>query len=255
MNEIMIVEDAEAAASHAAEIFIKIVTSAISERGRFFASLSGGSTPKRLYQLLSSENNKERTDWTKCTFFIGDERNVPPDDEHSNFRMIRETLQTPLEPAVVDIRPWPVCSGTPDGVASMYEHELENVFGLQISPGEFTENIDVPVFDLFLLGLGGDCHTASLFPDTDALLERRSFAVANRVPQLDEIRYTLVFPVINASRNVLFLVTGEDKAKAVAAVIEGERDQQKKPAQAVQPHSGSLIWLLDRAAASALREV
>lgn len=267
MNEIFIEKDPDAVATHAADIFIETASTAITERGRFSASLSGGSTPKRLYQLLSSEQYRRSLDWTKAVFFIGDERNVPPDDEKSNLRMINETLIRPLGVETPKIYGWPVGIGKPEEVAQSYERELSEDFGTgQLSdvdrdetgatkPNSQTRRTDIPAFDLFLLGLGTDCHTASLFPNTFALEDTGHLTAANLVPQIDDVRFTLTFPVINAARTILFLVTGEEKAVAVSDVIECEFDPTNKPAQGVRPTNGRLIWLLDRPAASSLRKL
>lgn len=267
MNEIFIEEDPDAVATHAADIFIETASAAITESGRFSASLSGGSTPKRLYQLLSSEQYRRAFDWTKAVFFVGDERNVLPDDKQSNLRMINDTLIRPLGVEAPKIYGWPVGKGKPEEVAQSYERELSAAFGTgqfsvvdrdetgATNPDAQTRKTEIPAFDLFLLGLGTDCHTASLFPRTIALEETSHLTAANSVPQGDDVRFTLTFPVINAARTVLFLVTGEEKAVAVSDVFEGEFDQTNKPAQGVKPTNGRLIWLLDRPAASLLRGV
>lgn len=266
MAEIEITENADAAAARAADLFLDIASGAINERGQFSVSLSGGSTPKKLYKILSSDTVKNRIDWSKTVFFIGDERSVPETDERSNFRMINETLLRPLGVTEDNVSAWPVEDIEPEETARLYELGLEMAFNPLLVPNRnFTEGEaasilaasqtwrnEFPVFDLVLLGLGDDCHTASLFPGTRALEETEHMAVANWVPQLNEVRFTMTFPVINNARNVLFLVTGKDKAAAVADVIEGEPDITDKPAQGVAPETGRLIWLLDRPAASAL---
>ncbi len=261
---IEVLEDAGAVSARASEIFLEAAAEAVAARGRFFVSLSGGSTPEGLYRRLASEPNKDRIDWARCCFFIGDERNVPPRDERSNLRMIEHALFLPLGIAPEQIASWP---GEADRTARLFELELEKafraqtsakhrIFGQEPNPAPSASGAGaegIPVFDLFLLGLGSDGHTASIFPGTDAVNETRRMAVAVKLPATGETRFTITFPVINSSRRVLILVTGEAKAAAVAGVIEGKADVAQMPARAVRPSNGHLTWLLDRAAAAKLR--
>jgi len=170
-------------------------------------------------------------------FYFGDERNVGPDEDASNFKAANMSLFRPLRIREDNIFRWRTELETPADVAEDYEQTLQ-----KLSP-------DVPRFDLILLGIGTDGHTASLFPDTEALSETARTATANWVPQLGTWRFTLSYPVINNARNVLFLVAGEGKAAIVSEVLEGEADL---PARSVHPVSGKLMWLLDQASASDL---
>lgn len=229
----------------AAENFVEIANEAIEDRGKFTVALAGGSTPRSLYQLLSSDKLKEKIDWSKVFFFFGDERNVSPDDAESNFRMAHENLFAPLEIHVNNIFPWLTGSETPEIVAEIYQGEIKRFFNLE-------EN-EFPRFDLILLGMGADGHTASLFPFTEALRETENFAVANYVEKLNDWRFTLTFPLINNARNIIFLVAGEDKAETLREVLEGEFEPERLPSQNVKPENGNLFWLLDENVAKLLR--
>ncbi|MBA2379436.1 MAG: 6-phosphogluconolactonase [Blastocatellia bacterium] len=233
---IEIFDDKDAVYLRAAELIIEKAAEAIEERGSFSLVLAGGSTPRGIYQLLASPNLRERIDWPRVVAVIGDERNVSPDHADSNYRMVRENLleHVPIpENAVVR---WEPEIGNPDEVALNFEKQLTDKLG------------PAPTFDLVLLGLGDDGHTASLFPGTSAIKEPDRYAVANNVPQLSTDRFTLTFPAVNNAANVAFVVTGRAKAAAVSAVI----DQQQFPAARIIPKAGRLYWLLDTDAASLL---
>ena len=227
----------------AAEEVVRSAEESIAQRQRFTIALSGGSTPKGLYNLIAA-NARTSLPWDRMFFFFGDERHVPPDSPDSNFRMANESLfsKAPI-PAGNIFR---VSAENPDAsaVAEAYEKSLRTFFSLQ--PGEF------PRFDLILLGMGPDGHTASLFPETAALQEKSRLVVANWVEKLKTYRFTLTLPVINASRQVVFLVSGTDKAAALHDVLEGNQPAEKYPSKLVHPANGRLIWLVDRAAASEL---
>lgn len=227
---------------HAAERLIDIGNEAIASRGRFDLVLSGGSTPRGLYQLLSEDSFKSRLDWPRVYFFFGDERNVPSDHEESNFRMANETLFQPLAISPDQIIRWHTELDSPEIVAQDYAEQIDHHF----------EN--GPLFDLILLGLGADGHTASLFPDTEAVNEKSKTAVANWIPQLDSYRLTLTFPVINSARNIVFLVAGRDKAAALKRVLHGKHEPDSFPSQFVNPTGGKLFWIVDAAAATLLRD-
>ena len=241
MRNIRVFENLDEANRTAADLFVEIARESIGERGRCAMALSGGSTPKGLYRLLVSQEMRNKLDWTKLFFFLGDERNVPGDSPESNYRMIDEVLFAPLGISADRVHPWPTDMENPEEIAESYARGLENFFS------------GFPRFDLILLGIGADGHTASLFPETPALRETETIAVANRVEKLDAHRLTITFPVINNASNVIFLVAGEEKAQAVADVFEAEFRPDDFPAQLVQPVEGNLYWLLDNAAASKLR--
>jgi len=227
----------------AAEEVIRSATDAVAKRGRFTIALSGGSTPRNLYTLIAA-NASTTLPWNQMFFFWGDERHVPPDSPDSNYRMAKESLlsKVPIPPANI----FPVPAENPDAaqVAEVYEQTLRRFFA--VAPGEF------PRFDLILLGMGPDGHTASLFPETAALQEKSRLVVANWVEKLGGSRITFTLPLLNSARCVAFLVSGTDKAAALHEVLEGNAPADKYPSRLVQPNEGKLIWFVDRAAASEL---
>ncbi|MCA1590634.1 MAG: 6-phosphogluconolactonase [Acidobacteria bacterium] len=241
MPEIFVHKDLNELSSHAAELFIEIAKRSIHSRGRFAVALSGGSTPKSLYALLVADF-AAAIDWNKVLFFFGDERNVRPNANESNYKMANETVFTPLNIADKNVNRWRTEIENPDAVAADYAGRVRKTFDQE------------PRFDLILLGLGSDVHTASLFPHTAALTELKLPAVANWVPKLNSFRFTLTFPLINEAENIVFLVTGEDKAAAVKHVFEGKYYPNEYPAQSVNPNEGRLYWLLDKMAAGRLEK-
>jgi len=227
----------------AGEELIRTATEAIAQRGRFSIALSGGSTPRSLYTLIAA-NASSTLPWDKMFFFWGDERHVPADDADSNYRMAKETLLSKVAIPPANIFRIPAENPDADAAAEAYEQTLRKFF--DPAPGEF------PRFDLILLGIGPDGHTASLFPETPALEEKVRLVVANRVEKMNTVRITLTLPVLNAARCVLFLVSGIDKAGALHEVLEGNGPAEKYPSKLVRPSAGRLIWFVDRAAASEL---
>ena len=227
----------------AAEEVVRAANDAVAERGRFTIALSGGSTPKNLFNLLAT-NARTVLPWDRMFFFFGDERHVPPTDPESNYHMADESLlsKVPVPPGNV----FRIPAENPDAAAAAaaYEKTLEKFFALQ--PGQF------PVFDLILLGMGPDGHTASLFPGTAGLQEKSRLVIANWVEKFKTSRITLTLPVLNAARCVTFLVSGTDKAPALHAVLDSDAPGEQYPSKLVRPTDGKLIWLVDRAAASEL---
>ena len=209
------------------------------ERGRFAVALAGGSTPKTTYEILARDYSG-RIDWSRTHVFFGDERTVPPDHEDSNYRMAREALLDHVPVGGVHRMRGEL---PPDEAAEACEEELRDFFG----------SVELPRFDLILLGVGGDGHTASLFPETSALEVHDRWVVANPVLKLDTTRITLTVPVLNAARAVCFLVAGEGKAEALKEILEGDPDPREYPASLIQPEGGP-EWMLDRSAASLLGE-
>ncbi len=228
----------------AAEKFMEIGNDAIKKRDQFAVALAGGSTPKSFYQLLSSGKYKNDIDWNSVFFFFGDERNVLSADAESNFRMANENLFAPLGINAENIFRWNTEFEVPEVIAKDYETKIIDFF-------ELAEN-ELPVFDLILLGMGDDGHTASLFPFTNALEETEKIAVENFVEKLEAWRLTFTFPTINNASNIIFLVKGEDKAVTLKEVLEGEFDPDKFPSQNVKQDGGNLFWLVDESAAKFL---
>ncbi len=234
-----------AAAEHlfhaAAENFSGLGTRAIRERGRFTVALSGGSTPAGLYQELA-KNFSTQLDWQKVFFFFGDERHVPPTDSESNYRIANESLFSKL--AIPADHIFRIPAEMPDAgqAALAYEQTLRNFF--QPSPGSF------PRFDLVLLGMGPDGHSASLFPGTTALEEKQHWVVANWVEKFSAFRITFTYPVLNSAACVMFLVSGGEKSEMVRRALKDP--SADLPCQKVRPTDGELIWFLDQAAAAKL---
>lgn len=249
---IKIFNETEKLNSFAAEKFVEIANRSISESGRFSVALAGGSTPKSLYRLLTTDDFKNRIDWKQTFFFFGDERNVPPDDAESNFRMASENLFASLKISTENIFRWQTELGDAEKIAADYEQILSEFFSLKNHPLAGASGFNLPRFNLILLGMGADGHTASLFPFSPALAETEKIAVANPVEKLNAERLTLTFPIINNAENVIFLITGDDKAEALKEVLEDARQPEKFPSQSVKPENGELFWLLDERAAALL---
>ena len=227
----------------AAEEVIRSATDAVAHRGRFTIALSGGSTPKSLYTLIAA-NASGSLPWDRMFFFWGDERHVPPDHPDSNYRMAYETLLSKVAIPPGNVFRVPTENRDAAAAAEAYEETLRRFFAL--APCEF------PCFDLILLGLGPDGHTASLFPETAALQEKSRLVVANWVEKLKTCRITLTLPALNAGRRIAFLVSGTDKAAVLHEVLEGNAPAEKYPSKLVRPEDGKVIWFIDRAAASEL---
>ncbi|HET9490210.1 MAG TPA: 6-phosphogluconolactonase [Methylomirabilota bacterium] len=242
-SEVVVVADAAELADRAAQSIVDSALEAVAARGRFMLVLAGGDTPRRTYARLAAAPRRDAMPWASTFVFFGDERCVPLDHADSNYRMARETLldQVPLPSEQVFAMPGD--APDPDAGAVAYARTLARVLGLRRG--------EVPRFDLVLLGMGLDGHTASLFPGSPVLKEifrpvAAVHATAAAIPQ----RITLTLPVLNAATNVLFLVSGPEKAKAVRAVLD---ERALLPAGMVQPEKGRLVWMLDHAAASQLR--
>jgi 6-phosphogluconolactonase len=234
-------KDAEAIAKAAAKRFLDSAKRAVDKADRFIVVLAGGSTPRALYRRLTEPPYRERVPWKKTFFVFGDERCVPPDDESSNYRMVRETLLDPLEISehrVLRMKGEQV----PVDAARRYEVRLGDIF----------LNLPRRRFDLVLLGIGADGHTASLFPGTAALEEKERWVAANEVPSLDAWRLTLTLPALNSTRRVIFLATGEEKAPVIAEAFGGVEHEGTHPCELVAPLFARREVLIDRAAASAI---
>lgn len=237
LNEVRVFESSADLMEATAQEILKAAQQAVSERGRFTWALSGGSTPRGLYRLLASGPFRDRMPWEAIHFFWGDERHVPPDHPESNFRMAREAMldAVPVLPGNVHR----IRAEEPDAerAAAEYEEEIRSFFSSETR------------FDLILLGLGKDGHTASLFPGSTAVHERERLVVAVWVEAQQAFRITLTPPVLNNAGRAVFLVSGEDKAQALHSVIEGERNPERYPAQVVE---GNRLWMVDRPAARLL---
>jgi 6-phosphogluconolactonase len=244
-REIKVAADKAALNLMAVEEFCNCAKGAIAARNRFCVALSGGNTPRAVYSLLATR--RDLLAWDKIYIFFGDERHVPPEHSDSNYRMANESLLTlvPLPQKNV----YRVHAELDAKIAAQeYEDQLREFFQLQDIR---LQNNDWPQFDLILLGLGDDGHTASLFPGSLALAENTRMVVANWVKKFNEYRITFTFPVINQASEVMFLVSGESKAQILKDVLNPDGTNMY-PSQRVQPVNGRLLWFLDQPAARLL---
>jgi 6-phosphogluconolactonase len=230
----------------AAKRVVEFAREAIAERGRFMAALCGGHDPKPLYTLLATPEWSEQIDWARTHIFWGDERFVQPDNEASNFRMVNETFLSHVPIPPQNIHRVLTEMGTAQEAAAAYEQRLKEVFSLR--------DREIPQFDLMLLGVGENGHTASLFPYSALLDQKERLVTSEFVKEVDQWRITMTLPVLNNSREVLFLATGARKAEIVNDVLAGRYSPRQYPAQLVRPKSGDLVWLLDTPAASRLKK-
>ncbi|PTL36368.1 6-phosphogluconolactonase [Candidatus Methylomirabilis limnetica] len=245
--DLLVVSDFAAVAQEAAKQVVAIADKAVARCGRFTVALAGGSTPKRLYSLLTAEPYCTRLPWRGTHIFWGDERAAPPEHPDSNFGMARATLLSRVPIPANQVHRMQAERTDLDAAASEYESEIAKVF--EIRPTD-----EPPMFDLILLGLGPDGHTASLFPYSHALQEATRWVAPNYIPELKTNRLTLTPPILNRASAILFLVSGGEKAAVLQAVLEGPPDPERLPAQLIRPVAGRLLWLVDQAAASRLGE-
>lgn len=243
-REIAIFESLHQLTLAAAERFISESKSAALERGRFTVALAGGNTPRSLYTLLASGGYRSRVEWSKVHFFWSDERSVPPIHKDSNFRMARETLLSQVNPPAANIHRIPAEKTIASEAAKAYAEELKSFFGLR--EGEW------PRFDLVLLGMGPDGHTASLFPGTMVLHERELLVAAPWVDKFKGYRITLTLPALNHAAHIIFFVAGPEKAAALQQVLEGAFQPDTYPAQLIHPADGTVTWMVDQTAAALL---
>jgi 6-phosphogluconolactonase len=228
----------------AVELFLGSANARIAADGCFFAALSGGATPRRLYQVLAASPYSDRVLWERVHLFQVDERCVPPDHPESNFRMIRETL---LGGARVPGENFHRIAGEDEDVA-----EAARRYGLELARTVPAREGDLPRFDLIFLGMGTDGHTASLFPGSAVLDEGTVWVRPAQPPQGGVGRITLTFPVLNAAAQIVFLVSGAGKAETLRKVLEGPDQPRVLPAQGIRPTHGTVSWLVDREAANSL---
>lgn len=247
-REILVFANLEELSHVAATRFVHAAQEAIAQNGRFTVALSGGSTPKELYSLLASDTFRNQVDWSKVYFFFGDERTVPPDHADSNFRMASESLLNHIAPSQVFRMEGE--NSNVEAAADNYSQQLQQFFGLQGGTGPSPENF--PRFDLILLGMGPDGHTASLFPGSKALQERGRPVTANWVEKFNTYRITLTAPTINRAAQIWFLVAGQDKAEPLHEILEGQLQPETYPSQLIQPQNGKAIFMVDQKAASKL---
>lgn len=246
-QEVLIYSSSRELNNSAAGFIVDASKKAIAARGRFTIALAGGSTPKTTYQTLAQAPFARSIDWERTFVFMSDERCVLFDDERSNYGMAREALLSHIPIPDANLLPIPTGQGSPDQVAEQYAKILSDFFGTALTDAP-------PAFDLILLGLGDDGHTASLFPGYPTLQETERWVTASPPgtlpPPVDRVTFT--FPLINAARAVLMLVAGENKAAPVRDVLGGGAAVQERPAAGVQP-TGKLVWMLDTKAAGSVK--
>ncbi len=246
-RRVQILTDPAALARSAAEEVTRRLAAAVRQNGQASIALSGGSTPKALYALLAQEPAfRERLPWAATHFFFGDERHVPPTDATSNYRMAREAMFDALGSTCPAVNVHRVHAEDPEAtrVAADYERELAGHF-----PGGLT-----PRFDVILLGMGSDGHTASLFPGTTGLRETEKLVCAAWIDKVSAYRITFTPKVLTNAATILFLVAGQDKAEVLPAVLQGKSEPDRYPSQGISSPRGETLWLVDKAAAASLRQ-
>ena len=242
--KLQVLPDFEALSRGAAEMFLKLSEQYIALTGRFAVAVSGGRTPIRLYELLSSELYNQKIKWDKVHFFWADERFVPHDHAESNYRILQENLLSKISLPAENIHPVRTDVSSISTSAKIYEKEIRQFFG----PAESK----MAVFDLILLGIGEDGHTASLFPESPVLKEKNRLAAPVSDQKHEYPRVTLTLAAINNARNIVFLISGRQKAAAVKKII-CDKDVTL-PASLVKPAKGNLLFFLDEAAALLLEK-
>ena len=240
-NKIEVFDSPELLGKAAAEFIIKLANESVAARGKFSISLSGGGTPEQLFVLLSSDNYKDQMPWAKIFVFWGDERYVPLNDSRSNAFVAKTLLLDKVNIPAANIFPIPVNLEPAAEAANAYEQTLKNFFGGGL-----------PQFDLIMLGIGENAHTASLFPGTSVINEKKEWVSALYVDEVKMYRVTMTVPVINNARNVLFLAAGSSKAEVLRTILASPYQPEKYPAQLISPVNGNLFWFLDKKAAALL---
>ena len=238
---ISIFETAEQVAVAAAERFVECANELHRGLTRFSVALAGGNTPRRVYELLATDRFKNRVEWSRVYLFFGDERCVPPEHPDSNYRMAFESLISHIPIPATNVYRI-IGEGDANENARSYENQLRAFF----------DGLSYPRFDLVLLGMGDDGHTASLFPGSPASRESARWVVPTRNEQSGQDRITLTVPVFNHARRVTFLITGKKKAQRLKEVLRPEPESKELPVQAVAPIEGMLEWLVDSEAAALL---
>ncbi len=241
--ELHIYKSADETITGLADFFVETVNKAITTNGECNLVLSGGNSPKHLYELLASQSYKNKIDWSKIWFFFGDERYVPFDDKDYNGLMAKQSLFDPLN--IDEARIFYINTAlAPEAAATDYAKKIMAHFGQN------------PIqFDLILLGLGDNSHTASLFPHTKVLYEMKALMRAIFIEELKAYRITMTAPLINEAHEIVFLVYGASKATAVKHILKGEKDIDNYPAQLIAAEEGTVHWFLDEAAAVQIKDM
>lgn len=242
-REVRVCKDAAALAGQTAEAFCSLAQTCVAAQGRFTVALAGGSTPRAAYTLLASDTYRSRLPWEHIHVFWGDERHVPPDHADSNFRMAHEAMLAKVPIPAANIHRI-MAEKDAQQAADEYAATLQTFFHLQAG--------ELPRFDLILLGMGPDGHTASLFPGTTAVGETSRLVVAPWVDKFTTYRITMTPPVLCHAAHVIFAAGGADKTETLRHVLEGPYQPDLYPSQIVRPPQGALLWLVDEAAARLL---
>ncbi|MDX5437496.1 MAG: 6-phosphogluconolactonase [Pontibacter sp.] len=238
-----IFEDKAQLSKAAAALFLKKAREAVEQRGRFTVALTGGSSPVQLYTMLAESPYLEQVPWQQTFVFWGDERWVPLTDDRSNAKMALDTFLSKVPVPQEQIYPMWEESTTPEAFAAKYEQLLQEHFGQQ-----------EPQFDLILLGMGDDGHTASLFPGTEVLNEQKRWVQAYYLEPQAMYRVTLTAPLINQAKTICFLTFGSNKANALHEVLEGAQNPVQYPSQLIKPEHGETLWFVDESAAEKLQD-
>lgn len=244
-TEVTVCQDIEALGKAAAHFIARLADECVTKKGRFTLALSGGTTPRILYKYLSQAPVRNEIPWGGVLLFWSDERCVPPDHPDSNFGMANEILLSKVPVPSENIFAFPVKMDNAKAAALAYENTICDCF----DPNED----EIPSFDLMLLGIGADGHTASLFPETNALDEKEAWVAANYVKKLDLTRLTLTLPIINHAKRILFLAAGYEKALIIKALLSTDRRNSPYPAALVEPVSGRRYFFIDEDAAGELK--
>lgn len=238
-TNLLICKDEEAVAREAAERFVCSAIRSVAEYREFYVAIPGGSSPKEMFKLLATDEYARTIPWDKTQIFFTDERCVPPDSGESNYRQAYDLLFSKIPIPDSNIHRF-YSELPPEEAAASYDESIRNIMGYERQ------------FDLIILGMGSDSHTASLFPNSPALDETRRFAVENYVEKLDAYRLTLTIPVLSSARNIIILAIGKEKAEALSIALNGQSNPNLYPVQAIQPNQGTLLWIVDKDAASKL---
>lgn len=247
-QKIKIVDDAEAMSRAAAQALIEHITESFQKHDAYSIALSGGSTPRSLYALLANDTElRKQIPWERVHIFWGDERHVSPDHPDSNYRMANTALLSKVPIPATNIHRIRAEDPNADKAATNYEQEIYRFFNIKSG--------QMPRFNCVLLGMGSDGHTASLFPGSPALGEKKRLVMSNWVEKFNSFRITLTLPVFNNADLILLLVSGGQKAEIVKAVLANDSETIRFPVQYLQPTNGVLTWILDQSAASRLKSV
>lgn len=232
---------------HIADWMVEYICKVLAVKQRFSIALTGGSTPKKLYEILASDEYKNKIDWSRANIFVGDERFVPFDDDRSNAKMIQQTLLDHVAVLPEHVHFMQTENMSPETSANAYEEVLMHYFN---------KNTSEPTFDLVLLGMGDNAHTLSLFPgQTEAIYEKTRWCVYLWLEEQDMYRVTLTAPIVNASKRIAFLVSGSSKATALSDVLHKKYEPLTFPSQIIKPVTGELHWFVDEAANGQLMNV